>query len=327
MSGKFVARARRVAVAAALATLAATGSVRAQSPQDKATASHLMDAADRMVEEKRFADALRAYEGAHAIMHVPTTGIEVAKTLALLNRLVDARQAAYDVTRMPVADREPKAFAAARKEAAELEAQLAKRIPTVTVEPPGNIEVAQLRVTIDGEPMATENIGLPYRLDPGRHVLKVDTQGRPTFTRELTLGEGTSTKIKPELEGKGSASGVPVSPSTSPLGLPPLAIAGLGAAALGVGIGTITGIVSLDQASTAKDKCGPDPKNCDPAAESAIDSSKTYGWISTLSFAFAIAGASVATYAIFFDKDNKTGGVKRVDLNVSANGATLRGTF
>ncbi len=326
MSGKFVARRIRVAVAAAIVALATTGSVRAQSAADKATARHLMDAADRMVEEKRFADALRAYEGAHAIMHVPTTGIEVAKTQALLGRLVDARQTAYDVVRMPAADGEPKAFAAARKEAAELEAQLAKRIPTVTVEPPGNIDVGLLKTTIDDEPVPKENIGLPYRLDPGRHTLKVDAPGRRTFTRELTLSEGTSTTIKPELEGNGSTSGA-TSPSTSPLGLPPLAIAGLGAAGLGVGVGTITGLVSLDQASTAKDKCGPDPKNCDPAAESAIDSSKTYGWISTISFAIAIAGASVATYALFFDKDTKTGGVKRVDLDVSANGATLRGTF
>jgi hypothetical protein len=323
--GKFVAP---LWVATLMVALAASQSARAQSPADKATARHLMDAADRMVEEKRFADALKAYEGAHAIMHVPTTGIEVAKTLAELGRLVDARQAAYDVTRMPPADGEPKAFAAARKEAAELEATLAKRIPTLVVEPPGGIEVAQLRVTVDGEAMPNGQIGLPYRLDPGRRVLRVDAPGHPPFVRELTLGEGTTTTIKPELEGRArSTAGPVVSPSTSPLGLPPLAIAGLGAAALGVGVGTITGIVSLDQASTAKDKCGPDPKNCDPAAESAIDASKTYGWVSTVSFAIAIAGASVATYALFFDKDAKTGGVKRVDLNVSANGASIRGTF
>ena len=58
---------------------------------DKETARSLMDEGDRKFAAKDFKGALDAYQGAHAIMGVPTTGIEVAKAQEALGLLVEAR--------------------------------------------------------------------------------------------------------------------------------------------------------------------------------------------------------------------------------------------
>lgn len=115
------------------------------------------------------------------------------------------------------------------------------------------------------------------------------------------------------------------SPSSGPLGLPRLAFGGLVAAAAGVTLGTITGIISLDKAAEARTLCGPDSGNCDPSAAGAIDSSKTYGWVATASFAIAIAGGALATYALLSKPDPNRAG--RLDVVVTAGGGGLRGTF
>src|SRR4051812_48823604 len=62
-----------------LSVLLCSAESAAQSEADKQTAHRLMDDGDRYAEEKRWELALKAYDAAHAIMHVPTTGIEVAK--------------------------------------------------------------------------------------------------------------------------------------------------------------------------------------------------------------------------------------------------------
>ena len=75
--------------------------------------------------------ALEAYRGADAIMGVPTTGIEVARTQIRLGRLVEARDTALKVSRYPVKRREPRPFTDARTEALQLASELAARIPSL----------------------------------------------------------------------------------------------------------------------------------------------------------------------------------------------------
>lgn len=55
-------------------------------------------------------------------MHVPTTGIALARAHAVAGNLVEARDAALEVGPMPHESGEPALFDAARKSAKELEA-------------------------------------------------------------------------------------------------------------------------------------------------------------------------------------------------------------
>src|ERR1043165_6460836 len=82
----------------------------APTDADKESARLLMDEGDSLVEKKNYAAALSKYQKAHSIMHVTTTGIEVARTLAALGRLVEAKRAAHEAAGIPPAPGEPQAF-------------------------------------------------------------------------------------------------------------------------------------------------------------------------------------------------------------------------
>jgi hypothetical protein len=305
-----------VSIGALLAALAGARDGAAQTPSERIAARHLMDDGDRYAEQKQFAEALRVYVAAHAIMRVPTTGIEVARTLAALGRLVDARDAAFEVTRMPIEPNEPKPFGAARREAAELDEQLAKRIPTLRIALAGGADPAMVHASIDEDELPAKALTLPRRVDPGKRLVHVRAAGFAPVDREVEVKEGSTTVVRVELD----------SLPRTPFGLPPLAVAGLSAAALGVTVGTITGIVSLNKAADARQLCGVDIRNCDPAAAGSIESSKTYGWIATASFALALAGGALATYTLL---SRPTSNRARTDLDlvVTAGGAGMRGTF
>jgi len=310
---------------ALLAALAGAHSAAAQSPSERVTARHLMDDGDRYTEQKQFTEALRVYAAAHTIMHVPTTGIEVARTLTSLGRLVEAREAALAVTRMPVAPGESKPFGAARREATTLAEQLDARIPVLRLELAGGADPATVHATIDGTEIPGKSLALPQRVDPGFRSVRVRAAGFAPIIRQVAAMEGTTTVVHVDLNSPSAASSSPSSQSDTLFGLPPLALGGLTAAAAGVTIGTITGIISLDKASDARTLCGPDTRNCDPAAASTIDSSKTYGWIATASFAIAIAGGALATYEILTKKDSTRAAT--LDVFVAGGGAGMRGTF
>ncbi len=246
-----------------------------------------MDEADRLVEQRKLDEALVRYEQAHALMHVPTTGIEVARTRAAMGRLVEAIEAALEVQRLPKKDAEPPAFTAARREAEELAARLTLRVPTVQVDLAPDLDPNRVRVEIDEQPVPPSLVLAPRAVNPGRRIVRVSSPGRVAKTFTVDTKEGGRTRLRVVLE-EGSEGG----------GLPPLAIAGIAVAGVGLLVGSITGVVSLGQASDARTLCGPDTSNCDPAARSAIRDAKTTGWVSTISFVVGLAGGGLAAHAL-----------------------------
>jgi hypothetical protein len=306
-----------IVMGALLATLAGAQRASAQTPSERLAARQLMDEGDRYTEQKQLGEALRVYTAAHEIMHKPTTGIEVARTLAQLGRLVEAREAAFEVTRMPAEPNEPKPFAAARREAAELDAQLEKRTPMLRIALSGGADPGVVHASVDDEEIPAQAITLPRRVNPGKRIVHVRAAGFAPVDKEVDVPEGSTTVVHVELDAA----------KRTPFGLPPLALVGVSAAALGVTVGSITGIISLDKASDARTLCGPDTRNCDPAAAGSIDASKTYGWIATVSFALAVAGGALAAYTLLSKPTTTGASSARVDIAVMPGGAGMRGTF
>src|SRR4051794_16154924 len=74
------------------------------SASERETARSLMQDGDRLLSSGDPMNALKCYQAAHAIMHVPTTGVAVAKTQAEVGQLVEARSSALDVLSIPTAD-------------------------------------------------------------------------------------------------------------------------------------------------------------------------------------------------------------------------------
>src|SRR6478609_1346357 len=122
------------------------------------------------------AAALRSFSEADAIMRVPTTGLELAKTLRDLGRLVEAAAAVERVEALPENAAEPEVFASARRAAKDMKLELEARIPSlrVTCSPS---DASATRVTLDGKPVDAAQAALGLRVDPGRHVTTAARSG------------------------------------------------------------------------------------------------------------------------------------------------------
>jgi len=288
----------------------------AQTPAQRETARHLMDEGDKYFEQKRFDLALRAYQSGHAIMHVPSTGIDVARAYEAMGKLLEAREAALAVTRMPGSESEPKPFADARREATELADKLAARIPTIRLDLAPDIDPAIVKVSIDYEEVALADL---KQVNPGKHTVRARAEGYSGFAKEVDVKEG-EVVVKVDLS-NGHVK-LPVFGRT-----PPLAVVGLSVAATGLLVGTITGIASLGKASAASDLCGPDTKACPLSAANDIDAARTLGWTSTVSFAIAIVGGGIATYSILSSKKEQSPSAPKLDVVMLPAGAGLRGSF
>src|ERR1700712_2316495 len=73
----------------------------APSAAERDTARALMDDGDRLLANAKLPEALERYRAAHAIMHVPTTGVDLARVQARLGLLVEARATAMEVGNLP----------------------------------------------------------------------------------------------------------------------------------------------------------------------------------------------------------------------------------
>ena len=66
--------------------------------------------------------------------------------------------------------------------------------------------------------------------------------------------------------------------------------------AVGIGVGSVTGLISLSRASDAESVC--DGKTCPPEAQDDIDASKSMGTVSYIAFGVSLAGAAVGVWSL-----------------------------
>jgi len=112
--------------------------VRAEpTPAEKETARGLMSDGRSLRDQGDLRAALRYFQAADAIMHVPTTALEVAKTLIALGSYLEARDTLRRVVLSPVKPDEPAPFREARVAAEGLDAQLDALIGAVKIEVTG----------------------------------------------------------------------------------------------------------------------------------------------------------------------------------------------
>ncbi len=278
-------RARKTA-AAALTLLALMIPLRAgaePSPQEKETARALMDQGDERFEEKNYAAALQAYAGAHAIMRVPTTALEVAKAQEALGNLVEARDALLEAVRYPKSPSEPAAYTAARVEAERHATLLGERIPSIVVKVDGLPRGQDLHVSVDGVALPPAAALLPIRVNPGRHRLVASSDVTHDASKDVELSEhqnitvALSLKARPASETTVAAT----SPESSGSTLRTVGMIGAGVGFAGLVVGTMFGL----QASSKQDAADCPNNVCrDDAAASTLRAANDAATISTVAF-------------------------------------------
>ncbi|MBK8251450.1 MAG: hypothetical protein IPK82_02130 [Polyangiaceae bacterium] len=166
--------------------LAAPGVFAEPTAADKETARALLLDGRAKMAAKDYEAALKSLKAAHAIMNVPTTGLDLARALSALNQLIEARELALQVVRMPAAPGESSAFADARKEAEAFAADLAPRVPSIVINVTGGTPA---EVKVNGTAIKLDTLGLPRKVNPGHHVVTVQSNTNQTVTRELDIKE------------------------------------------------------------------------------------------------------------------------------------------
>jgi hypothetical protein len=151
----------------ALAVLLAAPQVRAQD-YDQAT----RDAARRFAEEGiafhergNDVEAVESFTRAFRVLGAPTVGIRLARSLALVGRLREARKVYQTVVATRVKKDDPAVFAQAVTDAGAELAALEARIPTLEL----TLSAGVTSPTLDGAPVSADTLGKPTSIDPGEH--------------------------------------------------------------------------------------------------------------------------------------------------------------
>lgn len=276
----------------AVSWLLCCGQARAEPDEGAKLVARELMAKGRAQREKRdFSGALESFSRAHAIMHVPTTLLESARAHADVGKWVEALQLLQELTRLPTVADEPSPFARARADALELEQQLGKRLPRLSVDLSGAPRGAVPRLTVDGTPRPECASGC--FVNPGRHVVTAVTP-RAMAEEQLTLAEGE----RQALELVFSPLGAPISLATSsarespraaPLDPIPTAtwISG-GVAAAGLTAGAVLGLSAVAQRDELRETCAP---HC---ATAEVDRLRRQVVIANVALGVGLGAAAVA---------------------------------
>jgi hypothetical protein len=279
----------------------------APTAADRETARTLMDQGRDLRDKGNVKEALKRFQAANDIMHVPTTALEVAHAQVVLGLLVEARDTIAALRQQAAGPKESQIFKDARAAAEQLDASLNARVPAVTISlkgpragPPPAGEEAEL--TIDGVSVPAAILGLPRSVDPGHHTVTAKTK-TAEGKQEFDVREGEQKPVEVALVSTGVVA--PVAEAAQPEAAPPpkshmpstLTWVGIGVAGAGVIVGSVTGGVSIGKKGTLASEC---PNHiCGPSASSTLKSATTLATVSDISFAIAGAGAVVAVIGLF----------------------------
>lgn len=246
--------------------------------------------------------ALKAYEAADAIMKVPTTGFEVAKAQSALGQLIEARETALRVTRIPPKPGEPPPFTTARKNADALSNELGARIPSVQISVVNAEPGATPSVTIDNDNIPAAALAAPRKVNPGPHVVVVKA-GSAEKREEFSIAERENKTVTVDLKP------APVATTTTDSGSSKggtgkvLMIGGFALGAIGIGVGSVTGLMSISKTDELKPECP--NNNCPPNRADDVDSAQSLGNISTVMFIVGAVGIGVGVVGLVMSNKGK----------------------
>lgn len=289
----------------------------APTEAEKETARSLMDQGDALAAKADWQAALRHYQAAHEIMGVPTTGIEVARVQVELGRLLEARSTALAVAHAPSDTAEPAVFTEARASAAILAQELEGRIPSLVIDVVPQQAVP--RVRIDDVELPAAALGLPFKVNPGRHVVRASAAGYAPAEREVSVSEGQQKEVHftlGEQRGAGAAldpsapvangsGALEVSGKPGALDSPSEAATTRGVIALGVAgaaglVGAGAGIYSWMKVNEARDNhcIG---NRCTSEAEPLLDQATTSAWVANVGVGVAVVALAYGMYELVFN--------------------------
>lgn len=272
---------------------------------------------------KQGADALDAGDAkaavdklgaAWSLAQTPLIGFDLARAHAKLGHLVEAREAALAVVRLPPVSNETPRSSQARAAAEKMSLELAPKIPHVKLTLVGAADDAMVK--LDGSDVPAAALSVPRQANPGPHTATVDFPDGRHVEGSATVAEGETKEItltvppKPATpdaatdvaattpKGTGATTQPTTSSASSGGGLSPVVWVGVAIAAAGLGTGGVTGAIALNGASNVQRDCPTIAPSdgahvCLPQYQGELSDAKTMATIATVGFIAAGVGAGV----------------------------------
>ncbi|MFS8070193.1 MAG: hypothetical protein ACMG6S_27840 [Byssovorax sp.] len=266
--------------------------------------------------------ALPARAATPTVKEVCVSAYERAQDLRRTGKLIDAREALITCS-------QPTCPAAATVDCARWLGEVEQSLPSVVVSArdASGREVSDLRVLVDGIPLATAPSGRATPIDPGAHTFRYESSRGPSTEERVTIREGEKNRAVSVILGAapGPAAAPPSSSSVAARPIPMLAwvLGGVGLAGLVVLAGV--GASSFGDESALRGTCAP---RC---AEDDVAAIRVKHTIADIGLGVGVASLGVATWLILtrpvVPAATKPSASRTLELTITGSAATLRGTF
>jgi hypothetical protein len=305
-----------------LAIVSLSLSVGAATDEERLAARSLAQTGVSAFQEGRYSDAVDSLSRAEELIHSPVHLLYIARAQAQLGQLLASHESYLKVTKEPLTDRSPAVFTQAVADATnELEA-LRPRIPkiTVVVNAP---EGLQPTLTVDGSPVASALIGVPWPIDPGQHEITAAAEGAEPSTQTVVVAEGAQQNVEftltalpqagPTSQPASTAPADRVEPETDPT-MTYVAYGSLGVGVVGVALGTFMLVDGLNLRSDSDDlfdECN--PSGCSNSQIDEIDrlGDDSAGSLTWSAVGYTVGGLGVAAGVTLLLLDTGDGGAEQ----------------
>jgi hypothetical protein len=206
--------------------------------------------------------------------------------------------------------------------------RLAARVPHLVVRVKDAASSSGIRLKLDDVELGPASLGVPLPLDPGRHTCALVVTGRAESRRDIVIREGETQTLE-LAPGPANAAEAPTPPAvpTTHEGASSMRTLGwvVGAVGLvGVGVGAVTGAMTISAANTYKDQC----KNggCTPQGLDAASTGRVTQWVSPISLAVGVAGLGLSSYLLLRPEPTRSVAIAP-EIGPASAGLSLVGGF
>lgn len=296
--------------------LASTVTRGAYAQQGDVAAQALFEEGRAAMARGDYATACTKLEGSRAIDPAAGTEYNLALCYDKSGRSASAwaaylnAAAAYKATNRP--EWETKA-----RERAEI---LSRALPRLVIAVP---DAVSARITRDGSAVVASELGVAIPVDPGKHVVAAEAEGRAPFRAEVSVAAGATETVRVVL-GRASPEAPPAASARTetpeaetpgawrrPTGL---VLGGVGVA--GLVLGSVAGLVALERHDVSMKDC---PESGPCASARALDANATaHDWATVSTASFVAGGVLLAAGAVLWLTAPKK------DVTLAPHGVALR---
>jgi len=306
-----------------LVLFGAVTSVCAQTRQDRTKARKLAGEALDLYNAGDYEAALVKFDAADELVTAPTLKLRVARCLDKLDRMIEAKRKYREVIEVQLKRWAPPVHRTAQKQATKELKQLLAEIPSVTIAVRG-VGSADAVVELDGRVLTPQELLEKRPVDPGRHIFEARVDDREV-SENIEVLRGEDKRVVLTVPDPPPA--LPPPDRTGPLVWQVAGWTSVGVGVVGVVMGTVAGVMVLDQDEELSQQCP--NRQCPRSIEADVSTFDTLRTVSTAGFIMGGVGLALGTTLLLLAPPDPLPPDASVAVSpwVAPTGVGLRGRF